>query len=231
MPYAWSALPQELPLQWMAYSLMLEEFSLEIANIINDLSRYAQQLAAWDTVISGLDEEKAHEVAHEFVAPLATLALGLPYVIRSRFIFATAHLSHQASRAKQGAAWVDDFPLDHDVYFEAADKYGKAWKKYSKLKVKLERIAGDDMRQGTSDFRNAFNHRFSRRIVSGQSNVVTRRVDPKTKVVSYGIGGLPPLPLKVVVDQLELQCTRAYAAFDAFQKLVKEQEAAIVATL
>jgi hypothetical protein len=56
-------------------------------------------------------------------------------------------------------------------------------------------------------------------------------VNPVTKAVSYGFGGLPPLTLEVVIGQLQLQCERCYAAFEAFQKLVKEQEAAIVSTL
>lgn len=231
MPYGWSALPDPLPIRWMAYSQMLQEVSNEIANSINDLTRYTHQLEAWNAVISPLDDNKRFEVAHEFIDPLATLALNLPYVIRSRFIFATAHLSNQANSAKLGKTWSDDLPLDDEIFFSAADLYGKHWVKYAGLKTRLEKIAGKDMRTATSDFRNTYNHRFSRRIVLGHTNVVTRYVNPATKAVSYGFGGLPPLTLEVVIEQLKLQCTRCYAAFGAFQKLVKEHEDAIVKTL
>jgi hypothetical protein len=121
MPYGWSSLPDPLPIRWMAYSQMLQEFSNEIANSINDLTRYTHQLEAWNTVIQPLDDKKRFEVAHEFIDPLATLAMNLPYVIRSRLIFATAHLSNQANSAKLRKAWSDDLPLDEEIFFAAAD--------------------------------------------------------------------------------------------------------------
>lgn len=57
------------------------------------------RLSAWRDVVNKLDDKGKFDVAIEFVEPLATIALNLPYVIRSRFIFATAHLSHQAGMA------------------------------------------------------------------------------------------------------------------------------------
>jgi hypothetical protein len=229
MPYRWGALPRTLPFEWMAYAEMFKEFSQELANTINDLSRYTHQLAAWREVVSNLDVDAKLSVAVEFVDPLATLALNLPYVIRSRFIFASAHLSHQASRAKAPAEWKDDLALDHEIFFEQAQTAAAPWKSWSKLKTKLERISDRTYQAKTRDFRNTYNHRFSPRIVVGQTNMVTRRVDLAAKRVSYGFGGLEPLTLELVVELLEEQCERCYKAFEAFQKLVKEQEIVISA--
>lgn len=227
VPYGWGELPHSLYMSWMPYSQMFNEFSREIANAVNELTRHAHELAAWRDVLAPLKQQQQLNVAIEFIDSPATVALNLPYVIRSRFIFAAAHLCHQANQARKSSSWKDDFPLDRDVWFEAADKYGKGWKRYSALKTRMEKIGAKDYQQGTRDFRSAYNHRFSPRIVLGTSQVVTRRVDQSTGAVSYGFGGTPALTLPLVVDLLEDQCQHCYQAFDAFQKLVREHETAI----
>lgn len=231
MPYGWGSLPNSLPFGWMAYSEMFEEFSREIANIINDLSRYTHQLTAWRDVVAGLDDDGKMSVAVEFVDPLATITLNLPYVIRSRFIFAVAHLCHQANRAKQLNDWKDDLPLDDQVYFAQADTYGALWKRYKKLKKSLEYIGAKDYQVTTINFRNTYNHRFSPRVVIGETQIITRNVDPETKMVRYSYGGTSPLTLEVVVLLLEQQYSHCYKAFECFQELVREHEEAISATL
>lgn len=40
-------------------------------------------------------------------------------------------------------------------------------------------------------------------------------------------GGTPPLTLKLVVELLDEECQHCYRAFEAFQRLVREQEVAI----
>ncbi|MDH1180100.1 hypothetical protein N5C72_18600 [Achromobacter mucicolens] len=209
---------------------MFQEFSRELANVINELTRYTHQLAAWRDVVDKLDEKGKLSVAVDFVNPLATIALNLPYVIRSRFIFATAHLSHQATRALTTGAWKDDLPLDREIYFSQADATGKPWKMYRKLKPQLERIGDQAYQDKTQDFRNTYNHRFSPHIVLGQASMVTRCIDPKTERVSYTFGWIPPLTLELVVELLEQQCDHCYKAFERFQKLVREHERAISAT-
>lgn len=227
MPYGWGELPQTLPFEWMAYAEMFKEFSRELANTVNDLTRYTHQLAAWCDVVDKLDDDGKFNVAHEFVDPLATIALNLPYVIRSRFIFAAAHLSHQAGRTKAHNGWKDDLALDDEIYFSQAEMVGGPWKKWTKLKTKLERIGDKTYKAKTKNFRNTYNHRFSPRVVFGQTNMVTRKVNATTKQVSYGFGGTEPLTLKLVVELLEEQCQTCYKAFESFQKLVQEQEKAI----
>lgn len=54
MPYDWGVLPKKLPFEWMPYSEMFKEFSQELANIVNDLTRYTHQLAAWRDVVDKL---------------------------------------------------------------------------------------------------------------------------------------------------------------------------------
>lgn len=227
MKYAWGELPHQLPFAWMPYSEMFEEFAREIANAINDLTRYTHQLSAWRDVVAPLNDDRRMSVAHEFVDPLGTVALNLPYVVRSRLIFATAHLCHQANHSRQ-QGWKDDLPLDKEIYFTVADKCGATWTSYSELKTSLEKIGAKEFQRATGDFRNAYNHRFSPRVVIGQTQVVTRRIEPETGLVQYGFGGKDALTLETVVRLLDQQCAYCYKAFEAFQKLVKEHEAAIV---
>ncbi len=226
-PYSWGELPQVLDIAWLPYSQMFKEFSQELANVLNALTGYAHQLAAWRDLLAPMSQQQQLSAAVDFIDPVATVALNLPYVIRSRFIFASAHLCHQANFAKQGASWKDEFPLDGEVWFDAADRYGRAWKRYNSFKARLEKVGAKDYQTATHDFRNAYNHRFSPRIVLGISNLVTRQVNKATGAVSYGFGKTSALTLPHIVGLLEVQCQHAHRAFESFQQLVREHEAAI----
>lgn len=227
MPYDWGQLPNPLDFTWAAYSMMFDEFARELANTINALTRHTHYLAAWRDLWPSLDEEAQIDAMVVFIDPLATLALNLPYVIRSRFIFSSAHLCHQANRARLSANWKDDFPLDKDVVKPTAATHGAAWRSFEEFMCRLNGVAGQEYGHGTRDFRHAYNHRISPRIVIGISNLVTR-TQHKTGGVTYGFGDTPALGLPLVVALLEAQCQQAYLTFEAFQELVREHEAAIV---
>jgi hypothetical protein len=69
-----------------------------------------------------LDNSGKFNVAHAFVDPLSTIALNLPYVIRSRFIFAS-----EAGRTKVPQGWKDDLALDDEIYFAQAEAVEFPW--------------------------------------------------------------------------------------------------------
>ncbi len=219
-PYNWHALKRTLPIKWMAYGQFLEEHSMELANTINEFRQHIMSLLAWQKVLEDLDEEERHHIVSEFVSPLATLALNMPYVSRSRFIYSIAHLSHQANQTKQ-KSWVDDLPIDSEIYFEVADKFGKPWKKYTKLKVTLEKIANKEYAKVTHDFRNKYNHRYSPSIELGLTGLVIRT--PKDGMVSYGFGQTEPLVLKDIIPLLKTQHSLCLIAYEKYQDLVNEQ--------
>lgn len=227
MEYAWGGLPEKLNIGWMPYSEMFDEFSRELANAINQLTDYAHRLKAWSGLVVHMDDKQKMDIAHEFVDSIATVALNLPYVIRSRFIFASAHLCHQANHARERASWKDDLPLDSEIYFDTADRYGASWRRYKKFKLSVEKIGAKHYQTDTGDFRHAYNHRFSRRIVIGQTQIVTRQVDKQTGHVRYGFGGAPALTVEVIARLLAEQCQHCYRAFEAFQQLVREHEGCI----
>ena len=224
-PYGWYKLPDPLPSQWMAYSQMLSEHSRELANSINELLRYITNLEAWQGVIDGKDDDGKHKIIIEFVSPFATLAINMPYVIRSRFIYSVAHLCHQANKMKQ-TKWVDDLPLDGEIYFNTADKYCTLWKRYKKLKLALEKISSKKFQSNTDDFRNKYNHRYSPRIELGLTELVRRRVGDDGKV-SYGFGYTKPLKIDRLLPALTQQHANCLKAFEEYRKLINEHISAI----
>ena len=162
-PYDWDNLPSTMSIHWLAYRQMFKEFSREISNVINKFVNLTYQLDSWHLAFQELSMDDRFEAVHEFVDTIGTVALNIPYVIRSRFIFAVAHLCHQANQAFDKSNWVDDFPLDSEVYFETADVYGSRWKSYKKQKRLLEAIANKRFREATHHFRDKYNHRFSQK--------------------------------------------------------------------
>ena len=222
--------PAIADITWMPYHMMLDEFASELANTINELVRLTHRLSCWEKTITPLDDSEKLDVLLEFVFDPATVAINLQYVIRSRFIFATAHLCHQANRALQQTTWLDDLAMDDEIYFKQADQYGAPWKSYGKLKLALEKIANKDFQSSTFDFRNKYNHRFAPCIELGMSGFVTRQVDKKSGQVTYSLGSLPALKLPNIVELLWKQIDICRAAFSCFQVLVHDHLAAIGGT-
>lgn len=226
MKYRWWTLPDPLNAEWMAYSQMLGEYATELANIINALTSHVHRLRAWNTVLAGLEDADKYEVCYEFIDTLGTVGLGLPYAIKSRFTFAVGHLSHQANQAADGRDWKDEFP-DKNLYLNDIDPYASQWKKYRAFKLKLEPLAGNNFKQASDDFRNTYNHGFSSRLVVGMTATVKREVIGGR--VRYAFGGNDPLTVAEVADLLTIERDKCYRAFAAFQALIEEQIAAIVA--
>lgn len=224
MPYSWWSLPDPLPGAWLAYSLMLQEYASELANIINDLTHHVRRLRAWAAVTAPLTDDEKLEVTHEFIDMLGTVALGQPYAIKSRFAFAAGHLCHQANQAKSPASWKDDFPKKN-LYLNDIEPYCRGWKKYRRFKLRVEAIAGSAFNQESDNFRHAYNHEFSSRFVIGLTRMVSRIEEAGS--IKYTFGGNKPLDLVEIADLLEKERDQCYLAFDAFQKLVEEQIVAI----
>lgn len=228
MPYRWYELPERLSAIWMAYAQMLDEFSTELANTLNNLTNHVQRLQAWAIVIEPMGEDEKMAATHEFIDVLATNAVNLPYAIKSRFAFAAAHLCHQANMTRDFASWQDDLPLDVVIDLNTSGIYGRRWgRTYNRFKRAVEAIGAKAYRDATGDFRNAYNHRFSPRFVIGMTGMVTRNRNEQSGGFYYGFGGREPLALPDIVALLATECRHCYTAFEALQALVEEQIGAI----
>ncbi len=222
MPYDWYTLPEAMSATLMPYTQMLQEQARELSNIINDLTNNVLRLRAWHEVTKGMSDQEKINANHEFIGTLSTVSLGQPYAIKSRFAYSVGHLSHQANRVKDGSDWVDDFPAKN-LYLNGIDPFGKSWKRFRKVKRKIENIANSNFKSASEDYRNTYNHGFSVHILLGQSRSVKRNVEVDGRIYDYAYGESEPLKLDVIANLLQEECEKCYCAFEAYQALIREQ--------
>jgi hypothetical protein len=222
LPYRWYNLPNPLNGFWTPYALMLEEYSIEIASSINKLTDYTRRLRAWISVVCDLNDEEKFELTHEFLDMLGTTSLGLPYVIKSRFIFAAANLSNQANISKISHNWKDEISKKKNLHLDDIGKICSKWAAYSNFRSIIRSICGESFKIQTDNFRNVYNHAFSPRLIFGEALSATRRVDQSGRV-SHEIRNRMPLDLNVIADALDPERRQCYLGFGAFQALVREQ--------
>ena len=229
MPYGWTNLPNPLEAIWMAYSVMLDDFARELANAMNGFTLNVRRLCTWESLMVSLHEEEQAEAQHEFIEPIATLCLLTPYMIKSRLLFATAHLCHLVNLVREADRPEGLLPGDDAIWMDSADRQGRPWRRYTRLKTRIEAIGGKKLKNATADFRNAFEHRFPPRIGTGITNFVTRDFNPATGRGVYLFGGTDALALKDVAALLVAELDKCYAAFAAFQALVADHETFVTA--
>ncbi len=227
MPYRWRQRPERLSGLWIAWDQMLDEYARELANIINDLTNHVDRLRAWHTIVDPLTDEGKLAASHEFVDQLGTIALGLPYAIKSRFAVAAGHLCHQANMSKGLGEWKDEFP-EGNLYLHQIEPFGKGWKKFRPFVLALEPLGNQKFRNASANFRHAYNHGFSPNFVIGVSGTVERNVNKDGKA-SYAFGQFEPFTLAAVADVLEVERDHCYNAFEAFRELIGEQTDSIIA--
>src|SRR5438046_867256 len=100
--------------------------------------------------------------------------------------------------------------MDRQIVMKDAEKAGAGWDKFDLFKLRVEEINGGAFQAATHNFRHVYNHRFSLRFVFGIGQIVTRDVDPTTKRVTYGFGGIEPLDLGEVARLLTAERDRCY---------------------
>lgn len=227
--YDWPTLPKKIPGQWMVYFEMLDDHARELANIMNQFLTDIDKLAAWDKVLLEYGEEDRFYIVHEFVEPLCTICLNLPYVIRSRFIFSVTHLSHHANLTLLCKEWKDNLPPDEEIYFSTMDKVATNWLAYKQLKLSMERLADNKHQAEVNHYRHKYHHRYPSHIEFGFSEMVKRNIN-ETGGVSYAIGYSHPLQIGQVTSSLKGQHAVAVRCYTCYQQLVNEQLEKIMST-
>jgi hypothetical protein len=123
----------------------------------------------------------------------------------------------------KNGAWRDEFTLDSQIWPNTAEEYGKPWRTWKALKRRLDVLNSKAFQASTHFFRDTYNHRFSLRFVIGLTPVFREQMADGR--VCYKIGGQPPLDLNEAL--LLVEQDRCYQAFEAFQAMVRDHEAAI----
>jgi hypothetical protein len=225
-------------MQLYFFSTYAEEALRELANSINQLASLTRNLEAWGRILEDLSAEEKLRLLNEFVETQASTAINLPYTIKARFLFAVAHISHQANSARMGDEWIADFkvlPQDHEIHHEHAYKMARDWKSWKKLNRALSKADSSDFKSATKSYRSKYTHRLTPRIEVGYFEFVNRRPrtkseshpDPLSHSPAYGMGGSEPLAISEVTDELKKQCSCFSQSFSLFERLVSEQKSAI----
>jgi len=221
MPYKWTDIPEEKGVSWMAFSEFTEEYSSELANEINSFRTYIQNLSAWSCILKDCTDKEKISILNEFVEPMAICALNHPYSVRSRFIYAVSHISHQANKSKIDN-WKDDIKADTSINFKEMEKMGVHWESFTHFKEALSDVNNENYTEKLLNYRNKFNHRFPPLIELGLSGFITRSKAEDGKV-SYGFGYTNPILISDAIPMLIEQHAAMAKSFDAFKTLVSEQ--------
>lgn len=211
------------------YQQYMNEFSCELANSINQLTYSRARLKAWSEVFELFSEEDREELYVEVINDIATVSMILPRAIKDRFIFAGVHLCHQANMIAMDTAWKDNLPADRNIRRQHLDEFGNRWAASKYFGEAIDEISNEKTEPKTHNFRDLFHHRTPVRIMFGVTQLITRQRSDSQ--VRYQIGGTPPLSLQDVIAAIDSQIQPCYSAFEAFQNLVWEQEAAIIAAI
>lgn len=163
------------------------------------------------------------EALFEFVDPIATIALTLPYAIQCRFYFAIAHLCHQANKVKLKNRWDDDLPEDRKIGANVAKARGVHWSQFPALDASVAKLFSSDHQSNTDEFRHKFTHRAPTQVILGHSAFVRRSKNKITSQLIYEFGDRPPLNVKLLADELAQEFSRCIVAFDDFKTLIAEQ--------
>ncbi len=227
LEYDWIKMPSSIPFEWMAYSQYLNEHAQELANSINQLAVSTRKMSIWQMLLEKRSEEENKYIVNEFIEPLATLCLNLPYAIRGRFIFSVSHLSHQANM-KKVSNWKDNLAPDKSINFKVMEKASEEWSEYPGFRSSLSLLSDSEFSDQVHNFRNKYHHRYPPRVEFGQTQMVTRNIEDGK--VSYGFGYIEPLQIRKMVPLLEAQHEAAYNTFRRYQALVNEQISVIFST-
>jgi hypothetical protein len=203
------------------YGQMVEDFATELANSVNKLTNSVDRLRAWDAVCSNQDEDNRFYTFVEFVDNEGAVALNLPAIIKSRFIYAATHLSHQANSFKHRLTWKDELPAKLRSV-KILEKNADSWNNLKAFLDALKEINSEEFINTTSNFRNDYQHNMPRGIGYGFSGVRRVSCNKKDGRVTYSLGSTP-LQLSTIIRLLEAQASATLNAFDAFKLLIVEQ--------
>lgn len=225
-PYDHFGARNDITGEWWRYHEMLRDYGSALANEVNNLSYQVAQLSAWAEVLPPYEIEDQLVLLMEFVTPLATVAAGAPYVIRSRLIFSTSHLSHQANLITDNSYMERELPGDNKIDYRVMARVSARWPEYNALSESLGELCNERYERETSEFRNKQQHRYPPRFEHGHTGLVTRGIE-SCGGVSYGCGYTEPIKVANLVRELRDQHAAARRAFDCYTALVSAHLRAI----
>lgn len=172
---------------------------------------------------------------YEFSDAEFRYALNLPSILKDKFVFAVAHLSHQANRTSVG--WKDDLKRDHRIDENEMERVANGWPCFQLFYESLQTLAPVEFKRL---YRNREHHQIPPNLGWGHSQTMFRieqgasrlqeqedgafkEVFDKGKVIAYVFGGLNALTIQQTLPLLRSQYDIAVIVFDKYWNLVIEQ--------
>lgn len=210
-----------VPMELSIYYLFLAEHSQGVANEINNLYYRIAQLSAWDKALREYDGEEKLLLLLEFVDPIANFAIGLPYVIRSRFIYTLSHLSHQANLILDPTWAESELPAETSINFQTMEKTAARWQGYIDFLICFKQLNDNNFSAHTRNYRNKNQHQYPPRVEMGDTEFITRsRKDTNSM---YTVTSKEPLGLLDIHPHLLKQFDVAMECYKLYDKIVCNQ--------
>jgi hypothetical protein len=221
-PYGHVEFPTKTPIHLSMFREMAGEFLRELANELNRLDGYIEQLSTWSETYHSYDNQEKMCLMMEFIEPLATVAFGQPATLRARLIYCLSHTSHQANLFFVDSWDESKLPKDEAINFKNMSSCSEHWPEFENFMVAFRNLDGEGWRALTRGFRNKYHHRIPPRFEVGQTQFVTRKIGSKGQS-SYSFGYCEPIPLRDFMEPLRAQHSAARACFDAYSDMLKTQ--------
>ena len=206
--------------QDLIYQLMVNEFTLELINECNHLSRSLLRLSVWEPILQSRDEEERIAIRYEFTWPLLLAALQLPYSFRNRLIFSSTKLSLHVGSIT-GIVPAPKIPRDDRINYKSLESLSSSFSAIAPLLDSLQNINDNTFLKSTRNFRHRRHHAISPHLDIGILNSINRiPLTPGRTTIAVGFE--PPLPSTEAMHALAKQTPKMTSGFLAYWDLVQE---------
>lgn len=221
-PYDHLPFPTSIPMHLSAFYWMSREFLRELANELNRLDANIEQLRTWSELHDQHDAQERMCMMMELIEPLATVAFSQPAALRSRFIFAMSHTSHQANLFAVPGWSEEMLEKDEKINYKSMELCCSHWPHFGRFLPSFGYLNDKNWQLMIRDFRNKYHHRIPPRFEHGHTQFIKRnQMDDGS--TSYTFGSCHPISIKDCLPELRQQHNHGRQCFDAYSDLLLEQ--------
>lgn len=237
--------------KWHIFADMMVQCDLrELTNLINGWSNLLCRWHAWSMVLEGREEMEAWELRSEFLDSMVHECLLMPASIRDTITSVATAAFHQV-RLSIDRSYRDHLEgepktpeerpklLKRRQKEERLSRLVQVWPSSANFLKTLHEINTKDYVAETRDYRNLTAHSIGPRLADGHTRIITRNVEqaqalkqvddgsyvfedvPGKLVVSYGVGGTPPLNLEIIRAANLAQYEKARSCYVEYRALLE----------
>ena len=222
--------------------------SNDLRETINQLHNWYHSLTdwyLWIEVLKDFEGSDAWSIRKHYVEPLAYFCMMQPSSTRERFGSIATTTLHQANLALL-KGYKDQLDQDQKGHLNRTQRekqirrIGEPWGWCSGFQRALQMLDSKEFSRASYNFRNLASHGIAPRFELGETNSVTRSIEPRTelieqpdgsyqevphptkKTVCYGIGGTTPLSFHAAYNACAKEYSNALVTFHSYQDLVRE---------